>query len=192
MVHAMKTALSELLGDLLSSLVFLVLFSLFDSLLVATLVAIGVAIAQLVYARMKGKPISAMQWLVLGLTLVLSSLTLITQDSRFVQLKPSIGHFAVGMVMLKPGWQLSYLPTLVKQELPERTLLRWGYAWAGLMFAMGLANIAVAQFCSLDTWGMFVGGLVFGKLALFFAQYLWLRAAVRAQRLVRSSQQQSV
>lgn len=178
----MKTALSELLGDLLSSLVFVVLFSLFDSLVIATSVAVAVAIAQLVYARAKGKPISAMQWMVLGLTLVLASLTLITQDSRFVQLKPSIAHFAVGMVMLKPGWQLSYLPEVVKQELPERVLLRWGYAWAGLMFAMGVANAVVAQTCSLDTWGVFVTGLVGGKLAFFFVQYAWLKTAVRARR----------
>ncbi|HTU63939.1 MAG TPA: hypothetical protein VMF89_35985 [Polyangiales bacterium] len=86
------------------------------------------------------------------------------------------------MVMLKPGWQLPYLPERVKQELPERGLLRWGYAWAGMMFAMGLANIVVSQYCSLDDWGMFLTALVAVKPLFVLVQYYALRTAVRTQR----------
>lgn len=119
----MKIALTQLLEDLLSALVFIALFKLTGSLVLATVFAVIIAVAQLVAARMRGKPISAMQWLLLALMLVLSSLTLLTEDSRFVQLKPTIVHFAVGMVMLKPGWQLPYLLSLASSHIRSHELL---------------------------------------------------------------------
>jgi intracellular septation protein A len=178
----MMTALTELAGDLLSTLVFLVVFKLTGDLTLATAIAVGVAVAQLVSARVRNKPIGLMQWLALGLTLVLAGLSVFMHDSRYIQLKPSIAHFAIGTVMLKRGWQLPYLPDRVKRALPERTLVSWGYAWAAAMFAMGLANIAAASWLSLEAWGLFVGSLVGCKFALLLVQYFALRTAVRALR----------
>jgi intracellular septation protein len=183
----MKAALTHLLSDLLSALVYLTVFALTGKIAVAAAVAVAVALLQVAHAWMRKQPISTIQWLGLGLVIVLSTLTLITNDSRFIQIKPTIAHFAIGTVMLKRGWQLPYLPPIAKERLPERLLVAWGYAWAGLMFAMGIANMAAAQWLSLKAWAVFLTGLLLGKIAFFFIQYVSLRLAGRKLTAQRSS-----
>jgi intracellular septation protein len=170
-----RQALSQLLADFLSSLVFLAIYAATGSLVIATLVAIAVALVQLVRARVRKAPMSLVQWVSLALVILLSSLTLITRDSRFVQLKPSLAYFAIGAAMLKRGWQLPYLPPRALELLSQRMLVGWGYAWAALMIAMGLLNLAAARWLSLPAWGAFISCLLIAKLLFFALQYLCMR-----------------
>jgi intracellular septation protein A len=183
----MKTALLQLGEDLLSALAFILVFQITGQLILATVIAILVALGQLAFSLVRKRKISSMQWMLLAVVIVLSMLTLITKDSRFVQLKPSIAHFAIAGVMLKRGWQQPYLPPLVTESLPERTLVAWGYAWAALMVLMGLANVVAANVLSVGAWGVFLIGLLVGKLVFFLIQYAWIRAAVRARLTAPSS-----
>lgn len=176
--RTVRHGLSQLLLDLLSALTFALLFALTNKLLVATAGAIVVAVMQTVLAVVRNRAISRMQWLAVGLAIGLGLLTLITADSRFVRMKPSIAHAAVGAVMLQRGWLIPYLPPRAREWLPERMLVRWGYAWAAVMFAMGASNIAAAQCLSVEAWGVFVIGLFVAKLVLFGAQYAVLRTTV--------------
>jgi intracellular septation protein len=177
----MRHALGQLFVDLLSALTFVLLFALTKNLMLATASAIAVALAQATLAIVRKRAISPMQWLGLGLAVALGLLTLITSDSRFVRMKPSIAHVAVGVVMLKRGWLVPYLPPLAREWLPERMLVGWGYAWAGLMFAMALANLAAAQWLSVGAWGLVVTGLMLGKFVFFCVQYVLLRVTVRGK-----------
>jgi intracellular septation protein A len=176
----MKTALLQLGEDLLSALAFIAVFQITGHLVLATVVAVLVAFGQLSLNLARKRKLSTMQWMLLAVVIVLSGLTLITNDSRFVQMKPSIAHFAIGAVMLKRGWQQRYLPAEVTAVVSPRALHAWGYAWAALMFLMGLANAAAAALLSVAAWGGVVIGLLVGKFVFFFAQYFWLRATVRA------------
>ena len=176
----MKTALLQLGEDLLSALAFIAVFQITGQLVLATVVAVLVAIGQVSLNLARKRKLSSMQWMLLAVVIGLSVLTLITNDSRFVQMKPSIAHIAIGAVMLKRGWQRPYLPEAVTAVLPERALVFWSYAWAVLMFLMGLGNLVAANVLSVGAWGVFVIGLMLGKIAFFFAQYFWMRAAVRA------------
>ncbi|MFX8453456.1 septation protein IspZ, partial [Acinetobacter baumannii] len=83
-------------------------------------------------------------WASLGLVVVLGGATLLTHDPRFVLAKPAIGHFAIGLIMLKRGWLLRYLPPIVTENIPEYVTLA-GYAWAGLMFVLAAGTVAVAM-----------------------------------------------
>ena len=65
-----------------------------------------------------------MQWMSLGLVVVLGGATMLTQSPRFMMIKPTIVHFAVAA----------------------------GYAWAGLLAALGLANLFVALRLDFATW----------------------------------------
>jgi intracellular septation protein len=141
----MRTALGQLLSDFLSAIVFLVIYGSTDNLYLATGAAIAVSLAQFTVFKMRGQPVDAMQWLVLGMVVILGSATLITEDSRFLMMKPSIVHFAVGAVMLRRGWMMRYLPPIVRENIPESALLAAGYAWAALMFALGALNIVIAD-----------------------------------------------
>lgn len=174
----MRQALGQLFLDLLSALTFVLLFALTGHLYMATAGAISVAVVQAALAIARKRAIAPMQWLALGLAIGLGFLTLVTGDSRFVRIKPSIAHVAVGAVMLKRGWLTPYLPPLAREWLPERTQIGWGYAWAALMFAMAAANLAAAQYLSVGAWGALVTGLFVGKLVFGGLQYAVLRTIV--------------
>src|SRR5262249_57304577 len=115
----MKVVFARLATDFLSTIVFLVVYLTTDNIVLATGVAIAGAIAQVIYARIKGKELGYMTWASLGLVIVLGSATILTHDPRFVLAKPAIGHFAIGVIMLKRGWMLRYLPPIVTQNIPE-------------------------------------------------------------------------
>jgi len=175
----MQTALRQLFFDFLSAIVFITLYSLTGNLYLGTAVAIAVSATQVAIAKVRGKPIDAMQWLVLGLVLVLGGATLITQDSRFIMAKPSLIHTAIGVVLLRPGWMGRYLPDIARDNLPARAIVIAGYCWAALMFVLAMANLVVATTMPFYVWGWFVAfGLIGAKLAAFAIQYAVMRPMV--------------
>ena len=113
----MKQALGQLLSDFLSALLFLATYLLSGNITVAAAIAIAVGLVQLRVLRFRGRPIEPMQWMSLGLVVVLSGATILTQSPRFVMLKPSIVHFAIAAVMLRRGWMLRYLPEIAAGRL---------------------------------------------------------------------------
>jgi len=176
----MRTALGQLLSDFLSAIVFLAIYGSTDNLYLATGAAIAVSLAQFAAFKMRGQPLEAMQWLVLGMVVVLGSATLITEDSRFVMVKPSIVHFAVGAVMLRRGWMMRYLPPIVQDNIPESVLLAAGYAWAALMFALGALNIVIALTLPFRVWAWFISvGAIGAKIVAFLLQYVIFRTILR-------------
>jgi intracellular septation protein A len=176
----MRTALGQLLSDFLSAIVFLIIYSTTDNLYLATGAAIAASLAQFVVFKIRGRPVDAMQWLVLGMVIVLGSATLITQDSRFIMVKPSIVHFAVGAVMLRRGWMMRYLPPVARDNIPESVLVGAGYAWAALMFFLGALNIVIAVTLPFRVWAWFISvGAIGAKIVAFLVQYMIFRTIVR-------------
>ena len=127
----MSQALSQLVSDFLSALFFLFVYVATGNIIAAAAIAIAAAVIQLGYVKFSGRHIEPMQWMSLGLVIVLSGASILTQSPRFVMLKPSIAHFAVAAVMLRRGWMVRYLPEIARQNLPESVPVMAGYAWAG-------------------------------------------------------------
>jgi intracellular septation protein A len=176
----MQVALRQLAEDFLSSFVFLGFYLATGSLPLAVGVGMAVDVAQFALARWRGRRLEAMQWLSFGLVIVLGAISLITNDTRFIMAKPSFIHFAIGAVMLRRGWMDRYLPPLVKVNLPQQVIVLTGYAWAALMFALGLANLYVAANYSPIVWGYFLSiGATGAKIVAFFAQYVVFQILVR-------------
>jgi intracellular septation protein len=174
----MKSVFAKLAGDFFSTILFLVLYGITGDVLLATGVAIAGAIAQVLYARIQGQTLGFMTWASLGLVIVLGGATLLTKDPRFVMIKPSIGHFAIGAIMLKRGWMLRYMPAIVIDNVPD-LIVRAGYAWAILMFVIGFGNIAVALTGDIKLWALYATVVAFGaKIVAFAIQYVVLRIAV--------------
>jgi intracellular septation protein len=174
----MKEVLTRLGSDFLSAIVFLVIYLVTGNVVLATSVAIAGAIAQAIRARLTGKELGFMSWASLGLVIVLGSVTILTRDPRFVLAKPSIAHFAIGAIMLKRGWMLRYMPPIVADNIPEYVTFA-GYAWAALMFALGLGTIAIASTGDLKLWAFYVSVVLIGaKLAAFGVQYILFRLLV--------------
>ena len=174
----MKDVFARLGADFFSTILFIAIYLATDNVLLATGVAIAGAVAQVIYARVKGKELGYMTWASLALVIVLGSATLLTYDPRFVLAKPAIGHFAIGAIMLKRGWMLRYMPPIVSQTIPEYVTFA-GYAWAVLCFALGAGTIGVAMTGDMKLWTFYVTVVLVGaKIAAFAIQYVAFRVLV--------------
>jgi len=183
----MKRALRQLLGDLLSAILFLLVYGLSGNLFAAAAIAVAAGMAQLARIWLTRRRVEPMQWMSLGLVVVLGGATMLTQSPRFLMVKPTIVHLAVATVMLRRGWMARYLPEIVRQNVPESTIVAAGYAWAALLAALGLTNLIIALRFDFVTWAWFVSvGSVGAKLAAFALQYGIFRVIMR-QRIVQSA-----
>ena len=177
----MKDVFARLATDFLSTIVFLTLYLTTNNVVLATSVAIAGAVAQVIYSRVKGRPLAFMTYASVALVIVLGSATLLTNDPRFVLAKPAIGHFAIGAIMLRRGWMLRYLPPLVAETIPEYVTIA-GYAWAALMFALGAGTIAVAMTGDIKLWGLYVSVVAGGaKVTAFAVQYVAFRMLIKSR-----------
>ena len=176
----MRQALWQLLNDFLSAILFLVVYLVSGNLIVAAGLAIAAGLAQFARLKLTGRPIEPMQWMSLGLVVVLGGATLLTQSPRFMMAKPSIVHFAIAGIMLRRGWMARYMPEIVQQTVPAPVITATGYAWAALMAALGLANLVIAVSFDFAAWAWFVSlGAVSAKVVAFALQYIVFRSLVR-------------
>lgn len=172
-------AFRPLVGDFLSTIIFIAVFEVTNDIVTATGAGIVTGIVQFIWLKSRRHAIELMQYASLALVIVLGTATLLTKDPRFVMIKPSIAGFAIAMVMLKRGWQLRYMPPIVKENAGEGFLMIWGYIWSALYFAMAAANLVISQRYGLQTWAKFNATVpTFGPLGLFLIQYLTMRAVI--------------
>jgi intracellular septation protein len=116
----------------------------------------------------------------------LGGATILTQSPRFLMVKPTIVHSAIAAVMLRRGWMIRYLPETVMRNVPEPTIVAAGYAWAGLLAAIGVVNLIIALRFDFATWAWFVSvGAVGAKLVAFALQCGVFRVIIR-QRVAPS------
>ena len=175
----MLTIILRLAGDFLSTILFMIVWFASSNVLIATGVAIAVAIAQILWMRYKIIDISAMTWASLGLVIVLGIATFLTHDEKFVLMKPSIAHFAIGAIMLRHGWMTRYMPPRVLDVAPDVPVIA-GYCWAVLMFALGAGVIATAITGDIKLWAIYVSVVaVAAKIVAFLLQFIVTRIIVR-------------
>ena len=164
-----------LLSDLASTLFFLVLFLLTKNLILSVALGMALGIVQIVLQFARRKPVDTMQWLSLFLVLASGATTLLTNDPRFIMVKPSVIYAIVGIVMLKPGWMNRYLPPIAIEVVPDIAFI-FGFVWAGLMFASAALNLILALTLDAATWAivMSIWGMA-SKIAMFLIQYATMR-----------------
>src|SRR5215831_5310708 len=164
-----------LLLDMASTIFFLVVFLLTRNIPLSVGLGMALGVGQISWQFARKKPIDTMEWMSLFLVVGSGAATLITNNPRFVMLKPSLIYMIVGIVMLKPGWINRYLPPLAKAVVPDIAVII-GFLWAGLMFASAAVNVFVALNYSVITWAWFmpVFGIV-SKIALFLAGFAMMR-----------------
>jgi intracellular septation protein len=182
-----KQALRQLSSDFLSAILFLVVYALSGNLVAAAALAVAAGLGQLARIWLTGRQVEPMQWMSLGLVVVLGGATMLTQNPRFLMVKPTIVHLAIAAVMLRRGWMMRYLPPIVLRNVPEPTIVAAGYAWPALLATLGLTNLVIALNFDFVTWAWFISvGSVGAKLAAGAAQYGFFRMIVR-QRLARAA-----
>src|SRR5579872_4181079 len=183
----MQDILLKLGSDFLSTILFAGVYFATGNIVLATAIGIAGAIFQVIRARLARSELGLMTWASLALVIVLGSATLLTSDPRFVLAKPSIAHFAIGAIMLKRGWMLRYVPPVVTETIPEYVTIA-GFAWAALMFALGLGTIAVAATGNIWLWTIYVSVVSVGaKIAAFAIQYVAFRLLITSRLRARAA-----
>jgi intracellular septation protein len=172
-----------LLLDMASTFFFLVLYLATKNIPLSVALGIALGVAQIGWEFARKKPIDTMQWMSLFLIVGSGAATLLTNDPRFVMVKPSLIYIIVGVAMLKRGWMNRYLPPIAMEVVPDIAVI-FGFIWAGLMFATAALNIVVALNFSVLAWSTFMSVFaIASKAALFLVQYATMRViGVRRRR----------
>jgi intracellular septation protein A len=183
----MKQTLWQLISDFLSAILFLIVYAVSGDIRVAAGVAVAVGIVQLAWLKFARRRIAPMQWASLMLVIVLGGATMLTQNPRFLMIKPSIVHFAVAAAMLRRGWMIRYITPIARENVSEATMVAAGYAWAALMVILGLTNLIIALYFDFAIWAWFISvGAVGAKVAAVALQFAVFRTIVR-RRLTQSA-----
>lgn len=178
----MKAVILRILGDFLATIAFIVIYLVTHNVVLATLFAIGLGLAQIAWMAVTKKPIAMMQWMSLGLVLVFGGVTIFTGDSTYIRLKASITHAAIAAVMLQRGWQLPYMPPVVREHVADSVLITWGYWWAAVMGVMALANVYVSLAMDMIEWSIFMTLIGFGKLGVLLWEFIDVRGRIARSR----------
>ncbi len=180
-------ALKPILLDLAATIFFLAVFWATGNIFVATAAGIGAGIARVAWLRFRGRSITALQWLALGLVLVFGGTTLLTHNPRFVMVKPTLVFFAVAAVMLTTDWLRPYLPKDIAEHVSDAHVTLIARLWGLLVFLLGVANLAAALFLDPKLWAIYAAAVPtacqIGALVLTYAA---LHALVRRRMKSRT------
>jgi intracellular septation protein len=171
-----------LVSDLASTILFLIVLLVTKDLILAVALGVGLGVVQISWLMVRRKPIDSMQWLSVGLVVASGVATMLTNDARFVMLKPSVIYCIAGAFMLRPGWMNRYLPPIAIQLVPDVVYV-FGFVWAGLMFASAALNIMLVQILDPLTWSAVLSAWgIASKIALFLFQYVAMRMMGRRRQ----------
>lgn len=119
-----------------------------------------------------------------GLVFAFGTLTLLLHDERFIQWKPTVFFWAVGIAFLASQWvgarplAQRLMSAAVGESLGRIARADWmklNLAWVAFYLVMGAANLAVVFNYSQDTWVNFkVYGITAATLVFVVLQSLWL------------------
>jgi intracellular septation protein len=164
-----------LLVDLASTIFFLVLFLLTHNTILSVVLGAALGVVQIASPLIRREPVYALEWMSLFLVIATGIATILTNDPRVMLIKPSVIYSVVGIVMLKAGWIIRYLPAIAKTVAPDIAVVV-GYVWAALMFLTAAVNALVAVTYSVQTWAVVM--LIFGivsKIVVLIAGFLAIR-----------------
>ncbi len=165
----------SLVADMASTFFFMGLLALTHNVMLAVALGMVLGIAQIVWQKIRAKPIDAMQWLSLFLVVASGTATLLLHDPRFAMAKASAIYVVVGVVMCKPGWMNRYLPPIALEVAPD-IAFAFGFVWAGLMFFSAALNLVLALMLTPIAWAAAMSAWALGsKLTLFAIQYSSMR-----------------
>ena len=161
----------KFLFDLLPVIVFFAAFKLAD-IYVATATAIAATFMQVVWLKLRRKPVEPMLWASLALIVVFGGATLLLRDETFIKWKPTILYWLFSVVLWAS--ELFFRRNLIQAvlgaqgvQLPDPIWRKLNWSWVAFFAFMGALNLYVAYNYSTDNWVNFklFGGM--GLMLLF-------------------------
>jgi len=159
-------------------LLFFITYKLYD-IYTATAVVIVATVIQVAITWFKYKKVETMQWITLGLILVMGGATLYLQDEQFIKWKLTIIEWLFGAAFL--GSQFFAKKTFVERmmgesiELPANIWKKLNLMWATFFISVGFINIYVMQNYNTDDWVTFkTFGVPALMLVFIFVQMIFI------------------
>jgi intracellular septation protein len=151
-------------------ILFFIAFKLYD-IYVATGVVIVATMIQVAYSLFRYRKVETMQWITLGLIVVMGSATILLHDEQFIKWKLSIIEWLFGLVFLgsqfigkKPFVERMMSKTL---SLPTLVWRRLNLMWGCFFMSIGFINLYVMYHFNTDQWVTFKTFGVPGLMIVF-------------------------
>jgi intracellular septation protein len=180
----------KFLFDLFPVVLFFIAFKFFG-IYAATAIAIAASLAQVLYLKVRRRPVGIMNWLSLAIVAIFGGATLVLHDETFIKWKPTVLYwlFALTLIAGELGFRKNFIRALLEPQqvaLPDVAWKKLNWSWIAFFGCMGLLNLYVAYHFSTDTWVNFklFGGmglmLLFVVLqAVFLARYAHVKDSPR-------------
>lgn len=168
--------------DMASTLVLLAVLRITGDILTAAGVGVAIAVTQVGVTLARRRPVHTMLWLSLILVTASATATFLTNDPRFIMVKPSIISAVVGAVMLKRGWMDRYLPPIALQTVPDLAVL-FGYVWSGSMFFAAALNLVLALSLDTITWATVMALYHIASIIVLFVIQFAVMRIIGARRV---------
>ena len=151
-------------------ILFFITYKFYD-IYAATAVVIVATLVQVTITWFKYKKVETMQWITLGLILVMGGATIYLQDEQFIKWKLTIIEWLFGAAFL--GSQFFGKKTIIERmmgaslELPSAVWKKLNLLWAIFFISVGFINIYVMQNYNTDDWVTFKTFGVPGLMVIF-------------------------
>jgi len=127
-----------------------------DGIYGATAILMLATVLQLLIVWLWKRKIEKRLWWLVGVVLVFGSATLLLHDQRFIQWKPTIFNWVLGLILL--GSHLFTRHNLIQRmlgdqlKLPDFVCRRLTWLWSIYFFLIGGLNLFVAFYFSESFW----------------------------------------
>jgi len=158
------------LFEFIPILLFFIAFKLYD-FYVATEVVIVATVLQVAYAWIKYRKVETMQWITLGLILVMGGATLYLRDEQFLKWKLSIIEWLFGVAFLGSQFigKKPFIERMLSASLtlPDAIWKRLNTLWGCFFISVGFINLYVMYNYNTEDWVTFKTFGVPGLMVIF-------------------------
>lgn len=151
---------------------FFIAYKLYD-IYVATAVVIAATIIQVITYWLMYRKVETMQWITLGLIVVMGGATLYLQDEQFIKWKLTIIEWLFGAAFLASQFigDKTFIERMMGAniELPITIWKRLNLSWALFFIGVGCLNLYVMANYNTDDWVSFKTFGVPGLMIIFIA-----------------------
>ena len=150
--------------------IFFVVYKFYDIFYATGAVMIATLLQVSIY-WLKYRKVETMQWITLGLIVVMGGATLYLQDEQFIKWKLSIIEWLFGGAFLASQFfgKKTFIERMMgaNLELPKKIWTRLNLSWALFFTSIGFINLYVMANFSTDDWVSFKTFVVPGLMLVF-------------------------
>lgn len=151
-------------------ILFFIAYKLYD-IYVATAVVIVATIIQVSYSWFRHRKVETMQWITLGLILVMGGATILLHNEQFIKWKLSIIEWLFGLAFIGSQFigKKPFVERIMSKSLtlPDFVWRRLNLMWGAFFTGVGFINVYVMYNFTTDDWVTFKTFGVPGLMILF-------------------------